>query len=98
MPSPLAFFGFDAAEPTLVRRGIDEGWLPTMASLTEAGRNVTLSPVPSGFYNTGWAATVTGTDVGDHQAVLDRQLASGSYRIVDVPAKSIRRPPFWRYL
>jgi predicted AlkP superfamily phosphohydrolase/phosphomutase len=98
MASPLALFGFDAAEPTLVRRGIDEGWLPNMASLEEAGRYVTLSPMPSAFYNTAWAGTVTGTDVGDHQAVIDRHLESGSYRIVDVPAESIRRPPFWRYL
>jgi predicted AlkP superfamily phosphohydrolase/phosphomutase len=98
MPSPLAFFGFDAAEPTLVRRGIAEGWLPTMASLREAGRYVTLSPVSSGFYNTSWACAVTGTDVGDHRAVLDRRLEPGSYRIVDVPARSMRRPPFWRYL
>jgi predicted AlkP superfamily phosphohydrolase/phosphomutase len=95
---PLAFLGFDAAEPMLVRQGIDEGWLPTLAGLLEAGRYATLSPVPSGFHNTGWVSTVTGTDVGEHRAVLDRVLEPGSYRIADLPASSIRRPPFWRYL
>ena len=69
---PLAYFGFDAAEPLLVRQGIDEGWLPTMAGLLEAGRYASLSPVPSGFYNTSWASTVTGTDVQGHAAILDR--------------------------
>jgi predicted AlkP superfamily phosphohydrolase/phosphomutase len=95
---PLAFLGFDAAEPTLVQRGLEEGWLPTTARLLETGRCADLSPVPSGFYNTSWSSLVTGTDVGDHQAVLDRKLESGSYRIVDVPASSMQRPPFWRYL
>ena len=94
----VAFLGFDAAEATLVREGIDQGWLPTLAGLVEAGRYARLSPVPSGLYNTSWASTVTGQDIGAHQAIFDRQLEPGSYRIVDVRARSIRRPPFWRYL
>ena len=53
---------------------------------------------PSGFYNTSWIATVTGSDVDEHRSVLDRQLDPGSYRIVDVRAASIQRPPFWQYL
>jgi predicted AlkP superfamily phosphohydrolase/phosphomutase len=96
--APVAFFGFDAAESSLVRHGIEEGWLPTLASLAEAGRWAALAPVPSGFYNTSWASTVTGQDVFAHQGLYDRQLEPGSYRIVDVPATSIRQPPFWRYL
>lgn len=96
--SPVAFLGFDAAEPLLIRQGIEEGWLPTMAGILETGRYATLSPVPSGFYNTSWAATVTGTDVGAHRTVLDRELEPGSYRIVDRTASSFGRPPFWRYL
>jgi predicted AlkP superfamily phosphohydrolase/phosphomutase len=96
--APVAFFGFDAAELTLVRRGLDEGWLPTLAGLIESGRYADLSPVPSGFYNTSWATLVTGNDVGEHQAVLDRKLESGSYRIVDVSASSIPASPFWKHL
>ena len=95
---PLAYFGFDAAEPLLVRQGIDEGWLPTMAGLLEAGRYASLSPVPSGFYNTSWASTVTGTDVQGHAAILDRVLEPGTYRIVDLAASAFGRKPFWRYL
>jgi predicted AlkP superfamily phosphohydrolase/phosphomutase len=95
---PLAYFGFDAAEPLLVRQGIDEGWLPTMAGLLEAGRYASLSPVPSGFYNTSWASTVTGTDVQGHAAILDRVLEPGTYRIVDLTASAFSRKPFWRYL
>jgi predicted AlkP superfamily phosphohydrolase/phosphomutase len=94
----VAFLGFDAAEPTLVERGVEEGWLPTLARLLEGGCSVRLGPVPSGFYNTSWTATMTGTDVGDHGAVLDRRLDPGSYRIVDAPASTLGRPPFWRYL
>lgn len=96
--SPVAILGFDAAEATLVRRGIEEGWLPTLARLVESGRWSTLSPVPSGFYNTSWACTVTGQDVFAHRAIFDRQLEPGSHRIVDVRATSILQPPFWRYL
>ena len=32
-----------------------------------------------------------------HQGIFDRQLEPGSYRIFDVPATSIRQPPFWQY-
>jgi predicted AlkP superfamily phosphohydrolase/phosphomutase len=95
---PLAFLGFDAAELTLVRRGLDEGWLPTLAGLMESGRYAELSPVPSGFYNTSWATMITGHDVGEHHAVLDRKLEAGTYRIVDVPARSIPARPFWAHL
>ena len=97
-PAPVAFIGFDAAEPTLVARGVREGWLPTLARLLEDGDAVRLGPVPSGFYNTSWVATITGTDVGDHGALLDRRLDPGSYRIVDMRPETVKRPPFWRYL
>ena len=97
-PDPVAFFGFDAAEPSLVQKGIDDGSLPTMARLVEEGRSALLEPVPSGFHNTSWIATVTGTDVYEHGSVLDRQLESGSYRIVDVRASSLGRLPFWQHL
>ncbi len=94
----VAVFGFDAAEPELIERGIAEGWLPTMRRLLEEGQGTLLGPPPSGFFNTSWIATVTGTDVFDHRAVLDRQLDSGTYRIRDVRADAVMRPPFWRYL
>lgn len=93
----VAILAFDAAESTMVRRGIEEGWLPTLARLVERGRWTNLSPVPSGFYNTSWASTVTGQDAFAHQGIFDRQLEPGSYRIFDVPATSIRQPPFWQY-
>ena len=96
--SPVLFLGFDAAEPELVQQGIQEGWMPGMAALVQEGRCVPLFPMPSHFHNTAWVSTITGTDVGDHQTVLDRQLVHGSYRIVHVRADQLRRPPFWRYL
>ena len=69
-----------------------------MAGLLEAGRYASSSPVPSGFYNTSWASTVTGTDVQGHAAILDRVLEPGTYRIVDLTASAFGRKPFWRYL
>ena len=97
-PGPLAFFGFDAAEPTLLQRGVEEGWLPTVARLLVEGRAVRLAPVPSGFYNTSWSGAITGTDVGVHEAVLDRRLSPGTYRIVDATADATIATPFWKYL
>ena len=97
-PAPVAFFGFDAVESSLFDRYIADGTLPTMRRLVEEGQSTLLSPPPSGFYNTSWIATVTGSDVDEHRSVLDRQLDPGSYRIVDVRAASIQRPPFWQYL
>jgi predicted AlkP superfamily phosphohydrolase/phosphomutase len=97
-PAPVAFLGFDAAEPLLVHQGIEEGWLPTLAGILEAGRYAVLEPVPSHFHNTGWASLVTGNDIQGHRGVLDRVLVSGTYQIVDKPASSFGRPPFWRYI
>lgn len=95
---PVAFLGFDAAEIELVQAGIDEGWLPALERFVTEGRCVLLEPMPSQAHNTAWMSMTTGTDLGDHQALADRQLEPGTYRIVDVPAGSGRRPPFWRYL
>jgi predicted AlkP superfamily phosphohydrolase/phosphomutase len=69
-----------------------------MGRLVQEGQSALLTPAPSGFHNTSWIATVTGTDVYEHRAVLDRQLDSGSYRILDVRAEAVQRPPFWRHL
>ncbi len=96
--APVAFFGFDGGEPAVIERGIAEGWLPTMRRLLEEGQGALLAPPPSRFFNTSWIAMVTGRDVFEHRAVLDRQLDSGSYRILDVNAESVQRPPFWSYL
>ncbi len=95
---PVAFLGFDAAELELVREGVDGGWLPTVERFVTDGRCVLLEPVPSQAHNTAWMSMTTGTDVGDHQVLCDRQLEPGTYRLVDVPAGAGRRPPFWRYL
>jgi predicted AlkP superfamily phosphohydrolase/phosphomutase len=97
-PSPVVFLGFDAAEIELVQEGIDDGWLPVVKQLVMDGRCVPLGPMPSLAHNTAWMSMSTGTDLGDHQVLIDRQLEPGSYRIVDAPAGTGRRPPFWRYL
>ena len=93
---PVAFLGFDAADGPLVERGVRDGSLPTIAELLRTGSATRLAPVPSGFHNTSWLATVTAADVDQHGAFLDRQLDPGSYRIVDVRASSVAREPFWR--
>ena len=95
-PAPVLFLGFDAADAGLIERGIADGSLPTVARLLRDGAAARLAPVPSGFHNTSWLATVTGMDVDQHGAFLDRQLEPGTYRIVDVRASAIQREPFWR--
>jgi predicted AlkP superfamily phosphohydrolase/phosphomutase len=95
---PLILIGFDAAEITLVQRGIDEGWLPTIASLLRLGQSVRLEPPERVFPGAAWASTMTGTRPHEHQTILDVQLVPGSYRLDEMRADDIKRPPFWRYL
>jgi predicted AlkP superfamily phosphohydrolase/phosphomutase len=95
---PVVCIGFDAAEPTLVQEGIDQGWLPALASLLERGRCVHLEQSNNVFSGAAWPTTITGAEMQDHLLFLDRQLEPGSYRIVHVGSEMIGRPPLWRHV
>lgn len=98
LPGPVLLLGFDAAEASLVQRGIAQGWLPTIAAILRRGRGVRLEPPQSAFPGAAWATTMTGTPPSDHLTILDAQLVPGSYRVQEVRADDLARPPFWRYL
>ena len=96
--SSVVCIGFDAAERSLVQEGIEQGWLPALASLLERGRCVHLDQSNNVFSGAAWPTTITGTEMQDHLLYLDRQLDPGSYRIVHVGSERLQRPPVWRHV
>lgn len=88
---------FDAAEWDIVERGIDEGWLPTIARLARVGRRVRLGGNQALLTPPSWPTLVTSTELHEHQLACDRQIEPGTYRIVAGRPEDSRRPPFWRF-
>lgn len=93
---PVLAIGVDAADPTLVRRLIDEGELPALRDLLRRGvwRGVS-SPTqidPAAV----WPTFVTGTDQGEHGSYGDRPWQPKSMGIASFGGRSFI--PFWKGL
>jgi len=67
LPKKVAVIGFDCAEPHLIQKHIDEGYLPTFKKLFEGGvlAQNCLSPFPT-ITPPNWASIATGAWPGTH--------------------------------
>jgi predicted AlkP superfamily phosphohydrolase/phosphomutase len=93
----LVVLFLDAAERTLVQRGIDEGWLPVLKELVSNGRSARIAD-DDGFFAAGrWPNTVTGSAPHEHLVIFNRQLRPGTYALENVEPEAMRRPPFWKF-
>lgn len=96
MSARVAMIALDSIEASVVRRGVEEGWLPTFSALLREGSGARLRNSRWVFPGSCWPTTITGHLPEDHLAIFDRQLAPGSDKFEDLSAERIRRPPFWR--
>ncbi|MFD0982810.1 alkaline phosphatase family protein [Tropicimonas aquimaris] len=63
---PLAVIAFDAAEISMIERGIAEGWLPNLARLREAGAMVSIRSESDIMVGTVWPSFYTGRLPPEH--------------------------------
>jgi predicted AlkP superfamily phosphohydrolase/phosphomutase len=88
--------GLDAAEPTFVRELIDEGELPALKRLLEAGRwGRVESPAAIGS-GTVWPTFFTGTEPAEHGIYSDWCWQPHTMRLARFDGNSL--VPFWKML
>jgi len=88
----------EAMEISLVRQGVAEGWLPTIAGLLEEGAGVRLANSPELLPGAGWTTLFTGRPPQDHLLFFNHQLAPGTTRIEAVDGDRSRLPVFWQFV
>lgn len=98
MTSPVIVVAWDSAEPSVLQRGIEEGWMPVLRDLREGGRSYSMSGSQRDVPGAVWPNTVTGTDVSGHGSYIDKQLVAGTYRIVQRSSREHASQPFWRWI
>ena len=82
-PPKVLFIGLDAADPTTLAKGCDEGWLPVLKELRQRSA---WAPVkgPRGFGDGAvWPSLFTGVNPGRHGRYFYHQLKLGTYQGVD---------------
>ena len=95
----MVVLGIDAANPDLLRRGCEDGSLPTLAFLTERGTQGSLQNVEGFHIGSTWPSFYTGTGPAEHGFHYLVQLAPNSYEYRRVTETGlVQRPPFWSAL
>ena len=94
---PVIAIAMDSMELSLVRAGIEEGWLPTLADLVRRGRSGVLTGLQALLPGAAWPTLTTATTPDQHLAVLDRQLRPHGYAFDQLDYTDLRRPGFWSY-
>ena len=92
MVERVAIVGFDGTDVAIVQRGIDEGWMPSMAALAREGRFAPLVGRQDVLTSTSGPTLVRAHQVEDHQLLNSTQLVPGSYRLTDVDETDRHRP------
>ena len=65
-PQKVIVMGFDGMDPTLARKFMDEGKLPNLKKLAEAGTFATLASTQPSESPTAWSSFATGVNPGKH--------------------------------
>jgi predicted AlkP superfamily phosphohydrolase/phosphomutase len=96
----VVMIGFDALDPTLVRRWAGEGYLPTFAALLDRGASYEVENEPGVEAGSVWATFARGVSVARHgQYDGLRRFNPQTYTIDDfVAEQAFGFPPFWEQL
>ena len=93
---PVTAICIEVASPDLLTGWLDQGWMPQLRALRDAGAYLPLRSVASVSSGSIWPSFITGTMPERHgQFFTHMQLEPGSYRIGKRYADDITLPPFW---
>jgi predicted AlkP superfamily phosphohydrolase/phosphomutase len=90
--------GLDGFEPTLAERWMDEGRLPCLSRLRNAGHYARLASTMPPATFPAWATCVTGVNPGRHGIVDFTELRPGAYAVRFLNATHRRAPALWNIL
>lgn len=97
MTDPVVVIGLDAAEPSLVERGMASGALPVLAGLRAQGAYGRLEHFDHYRAETPWTTFLTGVAPARTGYWTPLRLREGTYDVVDVAAYDFAEyPPFYR--
>ncbi len=89
-------FGIDGAEPSLLRRFVDEGSLPSFARLLDRGVGAHLRSTPMPISPQAWASFATGLNPGRHSIFTFMDRIPGTFGFRPSNASHIQGASFWR--
>ncbi len=96
--SRFLLVGLDGLEPSLVERWMDEGRLPHLASLRDAGSFMPLaSTVPPATFP-AWTSCATGVNPGRHGIIDFTEMVHGEYAIRFINSTFRKVPAIWKTL
>lgn len=94
----ILLIGMDAADPGLLRQGLESGALPTLAGLAADGA-WGLVTAPPGFGSGAiWPCFYTGVSPARHGRYFYRQVAPGDYEATRFDADRFGAPAIWKVL
>ncbi len=90
--------GLDAADHTILLNGMNDGSLPNLAKLRDAGTWGVVSS-PSGFGSGAvWPSVATSVSPAKHSRYFYQQVHPGSYQAVRFEPEEFRAEPVWKNL
>lgn len=96
--SPVIVIGIDGCPPTLLRKWLRDGQLPTLGKLASRGSFGTLRSTPNYQSASAWTSIVTGVGPGKHGIFHFTNPVPGSYAVEQINASARRAPTIWRLL
>ncbi len=94
----VVILGFDAADPRLVDRWVEEGYLPNVARLKREGASARLRSTIQPLTPLAWTSMVTGMDPGGHGVYDWHQRDPQTYHATIVGSYSVKAPTLWQRL
>jgi predicted AlkP superfamily phosphohydrolase/phosphomutase len=95
---PLLVVGVDGLPPALLRGLIDDGRVPNLARIAQAGTFGVLRSTPNYQSASAWTSLVTGVNPGRHGIIHFTNPVRGSYHFAQIDARARRAPTIWRML
>ena len=98
MGAKTLLIALDGAEPKLIRKWADEGYLPNLKKALDKWQADDIE-IPLGFGDgVFWATLYTGSNAGNHGHFFPKQFNPGSYELYDFDLDTnYGRDPFWQF-
>ena len=95
---PLVIFALDGGDAGFIERWTREGYLPTIASITERGcRGRIVGPELMSTQG-AWLSVFSGVSRREHGYYFNRQLVPGTYMLKSITSRDVDAKPFWSQL
>lgn len=96
--TPVVVIGVDGADPRLIRKGIQGGYLSNIGELADEGSGVdTLLSTPNAMSSSAWITFRTGLSPGQHGIFYFLDKVPGAYRIHHSTKRIPTLKSFWNY-